>query len=204
MKKKQLNASTLKVILTIVFTLIALAGVALFNISKSQLQEFSAEVSKKVVDADASRNNLDTLKKIQTELEEQKEVIERTNSIVADSKSYMYQDQIIADLNDYASRAGINITNLDFSTGQADASGTPAAPAPATPGATIAPAPAGVKSSSVSITLQNPVEYNNILRFIKLIEQNLTKMQISNVSLSKDTAGSKVTSDALKIEVYVK
>jgi hypothetical protein len=119
---------------------------------------------------------------------------------VADSQSYQYQNQIIGDLNDYANKAGIAITSIDFVADTPAATTTP--PAGTRTPTTIAPA--GVKSTSVSITLQNPVPYDNMLRFIHSIEQNLTKMQISKIGLAKGSSGNAVTSEILTIQVYIK
>ena len=44
----------------------------------------------------------------------------------------------------------------------------------------------------------------SMLRFVKSIEQNLTKMQISKIGLSKDANSNNVTSDVLTIEVYIR
>ncbi|MFI5212624.1 MAG: hypothetical protein ACHQTE_01560, partial [Candidatus Saccharimonadales bacterium] len=62
----------------------------------------------------------------------------------------------------------------------------------------------GVKSTSVAVTLVNPINYNNLLTFVKLIEQNLTKMQVSKIGLSKDPSSNKIISDALTVEVYIR
>lgn len=204
MKKKQLTATSLRAILSVGIILIVAICVGVFIVANNKLKEVAIDVSRASIDADASRNNLQALKTIQAELEQQKETIERTRSIVADSQSYQYQNQIISDLNNYAQQAGLTITNLDFGATTTGGTSTPA-PTPgatATPGAT--PAPAGVKSTSVSVTLSNPIEYKTLLNFIRLIEQNLTKMQVSKVGLSSDAEGGKVTSDTLSIEVYVK
>ena len=209
MSKKPLTATTFRAILSVSIFLIIGAGVALFIVANNQLRTLATDVSKISIDADASGNNLQTLKRLEAELNQQKETIQRTNSIVAESQSYQYQNQIISDLNNYANRAGISITNLDFSATQA-AGGTAATPsqqpaAPTTPGAsTTTPAPSSsMKSTSVSVTIANPVNYQSLLNFVRLIEQNLTKMQISSVGLSSGENGG-VSSDALTIEVYIR
>lgn len=194
---KDLSATKLRLILSLsLFFTIILGGVG-FSIIHSTLDSFAVDVSHKVADAGASRDNVQSLQKIQQTLTNRQAVIQKVDNIVAESKSYQYQDQIITDLNNYASRAGVSITNINFTDSQATAPAG-STPAPATP------APSGVKSSSATITLANPVDYLKILRFITYIEQNLTKMQISKINLSKDTSGKGVTSEAFAIEVYVK
>jgi TolA-binding protein len=203
MSKKHLTATGLRVILSITLFLIVAVAITLFYFANAKLKDIAVEVSHTQVDSNASQNNVQSLQRIQQELTSQQATIDRTNNIVADSQSYQYQNQILSDLNDYAAQAGIKITNLDF--GSTSTAATPAPTTPAVPGATVAPPiPAGVKSTSVSVTLQNPIKYEALLTFIKSIEQNLTKMQISKVSLSKDASGSGVTSGALTIEVYIR
>jgi hypothetical protein len=199
MKGKPLTPTGLRLILSIsLFVITGIGGVA-FSFVNETLEKVAIDVNHKAVDASASQNNFQTLQSIQHQLEEKKDVVERARSIVADSQSYQYQDQIITDLSDYAKRSNIEITNMDFS------AATQAGAAPkTTPSALTAPTPTGVKSTSVSVTLKNPVNYNNLLQFIYAIEQNLTKMQVSKVGLSKDATGGGITSDLLTIEVYVR
>ena len=197
MKRHPLTATSLRVILSVSMFIVAAVGGVAFWVANSKLEEYAVEVSHTSADATASRDNLQNLQKIQQELEEDKEVVQRTSSIVADSQSYQYQNQIITDLNDYAAKAGIAITNINFASTTTQT--TPGTPTPAAP-----TTPSGVKSMPVSITIKNPVDYLNLLKFVNSIEENLTKMQISRINLSKDPTRNSVTSDALTIEVYVR
>lgn len=201
MSLKNLAPSKLRLILTATLFLTLITAGVIFYFASANLRSVATAVSHKVADANASRNNLENLKKIERFLAEQQDTIARVDSIVADSQSYQYQDQIILDLNSYAAKAGIAITNFDFA---AAATATPAAPVAGAPAATPAPATGGVKSTTVSISVANPVDYIRLLKFIKSIEQNLTKMQISKIGLSKGTNANEVSTDALTIEIYVR
>jgi len=196
-KGKPLQATTLRLILIISLFLGAVVATGIFILVADRLRDTATEASHILAQANNSQNDIQVLQRIEDELKKNKDVAERASSIVADSQSYQYQDQIIKDLTDYATKSGITITNFDFGTTKSTTSGTQS-PAPTEP-----QTPAGVKSTSVSITLKNPVSYERILRFIHSVEQNLTKMQISKVGLSKES-GSNITSDALTIEVYVR
>ncbi|QQG51041.1 MAG: hypothetical protein HZB75_00835 [Candidatus Saccharibacteria bacterium] len=201
MKRKTLTASMLRLYLSLsLFAITLLAGGALYFINE-QLRAYAGEVSKVTAEANSSQNNVQALQKVQEELEKNKEVKERARNIVADNQSYQYQNQIITDLNGYAKKAGVTITNIDFSAGS---TATPTTPSTPKSGTTTTPAaPSGVKSTSASITLKNPVSYTRLLRFIKSIEDNLTKMQISRVGLARGT-DNQITSEALSIEVYIR
>jgi len=192
-RNKPMTATKLRLYLSISLFMIVLLAVAALYFVNDKLQTYATEISQVAAQAQESQNNVQSLQRIQQELASNKSVIERTRDIVADSKSYQYQDQIIKDLNDYAQQSGITITNMDFT---ATASTT----APTT---STTSAPTGVKSTSVSVTLKSPVDYISLLRFIRSIEQNLTKMQVSRVSLSK-SENNQVTSEALTIEVYIR
>ena len=193
---RSLTATQLRLILSgLMFVIMLLTGVG-FVFVNSQLKNYAIEVSHVVADANASRDNLQNLQKIETQLGDDQDIVQKTNSIVAESQSYQYQDQIITDINNYASRAGIGITDINFSTQAATAPGAQTTP--------NAPTPSGVKSSPVAITLKNPINYENMLRFIRSIEQNLTKMQVSRINLSKDAATNGVTSDILTLQVYIR
>lgn len=195
---RSITATQLRLILVIaMFLTAALSTIGVWFVN-SQLKNYAVEVSHVSADAAASRSNLQNLQTLEKRLADDQAIIQKTSSIVAESQSYLYQDQIITDINNYAAKAGISITDINFGIGTttAPAQGS----APATPST---PAPSGVKSVSVSITLKNPVNYTNLLKLVKSIEQNLTKMQISRINLSKDTSGG-VTSDVLTLQVYVR
>lgn len=195
MMKGPLTATKLRLMLSLSLGVITLIAAGLFAFADSQLRQLAIEVNHKTVDANASQNNLTTLEKVQDILENEKTVVERARSIVADSKSYQYQDQIITDLNGFAAKNGVSITNVNFSS----TSGTTTPPA-----STVAPV-SGLKSTTVVVTLKTPVNYNNLLRFLASIEQNLTKMQVSKVTLSRGSAtGTDINTDALTIEVYIR
>lgn len=201
--KGPMTATKLRLILSCSLVLVAGILVGIFVYFYSQLETAATETNHTVVDAAASQNNIATLDKIEDFLKENSQVVERARSIVADSQSYQYQDQIITDLNDFANRNNVTITNVDFTGTNQPAANT------ATPGVT-APAPTpqpagGIKSTSATVTIKTPVNYDDLLRFLESIERNLTKMQVSKVSLSRGSAtGNDIVSDALTIEVYIR
>jgi len=191
-KMKDITPSNLRAILSVSLFVITGIGIGIFVLANGQLQQYASTVSQVAAQASASENSLATLQKLKTVLGGVQNVITRTNSIVADSQGYQYQDQIITDLNQFAANAGIGIANVSF------------ASAGKTAVASGGVVPSGVKSTSVTVALVNPVNYAHLLGFIQSIEQNLTKMQISRVSISKGTTGNTVSSDVLTIEVYIR
>ena len=206
MKSTPMTATRLRLILSSTLILIAIATAGAFIYFYGPLQSFAVETNHASVDAAASENNLATLEKVKDFLAKNSSVVERAQEIVAESKSYQYQDQIITDLNKFASASGLTITNVDFAGGNATAPSSTSTGTQQSQTQAAQPAASSLRSTSATITLKTPVDYNAYLNFVHAIEQNLTKMQISKLSLSHDEAagGNAVISEALKIEVYIK
>lgn len=222
------SASRLRLSLFITMALAVIAIVALVIYGVRYLDSYAIEVSETVYQSSTSNERLAGVRQQAGALDDYESVAKRARQIVAESQTYLYQDVIIHDLHDFAKQAGVQITNFDFASGDSGDSGG-AAPAPvAAPDPALDPVAEGaaggsglaedgmplpgavepasqLKSTTVNITLDNPVNYRNLLRFIHYIEQNLTKMQISSIALSGATeSNSDVTSDSLTIEVYIR
>ncbi len=200
---KGLTPTRLRIVLVAtILLLVAIAGAGYWFVY-GQLTSFAQEVSKEAVEANASANDLRNLQQLENRLKEEAVAITRTKNIVAESQSYQYQDQIIKDLSLYAKTAGVAISGYSFDSVGA----TTAAPAPApAPGTTALPAiPAGLKTSSISVTLKTPVNYKALMRFVHAIELNLTKMQLTGISITQTPENKETVSvNPLTIEVYIK
>ncbi len=207
MIEKTINGMTavqLRMILIGSIVAIVVLGSVGFYFMQSKLNSFAVEVSHANEDAATSVNDISILQGVQKKLTDNQGNVERTKKIVADSKAYTYQDQIIKDLNAYAARAGITIASYTFN-GAAATAGSNAATAT---GGTVGTAATqqtipGLKSTTVSITLKPPTKYENLLNFVHSVEQNLTKMQIAGIALTKAQSASDVSTNALSIEVYI-
>jgi len=218
MKSAKMNAQLFRIVL--VLCLIALIGLgsAGFYFVQNLLRTKSQEISKLNSEASASEEKLSALSKMKVYLDEHKSSQDKAEHIVAESKKYKYQNDIIDSLSKIAAESGINIVSYTFVEGASAAptAGTTPAPGPAT----SPTSPAGnadsatpvstLKSKSVTAAIKSPVPYKNLITFIRKIEGNSKKMQISNVSISRSAADSKqansqaVSSDSFLIEVYVR
>jgi hypothetical protein len=194
----------LRLILGFSLIILSVLGVGVFAFGYGQIKDFvvtAQDVASKAQTSQSSIQDLATTKKF---LETNADAVNRANQLVAESKSYVYQDQVISDINKYASEAGLVITNITFTAATTTATGG-AASTPAAGSATAAPS--GVKSITANVTVQNPTDYLAMLNFIHLIEQSLFRMQISQVGISAsgdDKHPNQVSSDVLTIEVYVR
>ncbi len=193
------NAIRLRLVLVSIVCLLAIIAVGTGALGISYLNKRAVEVQHVAYDANKSDDRLQGIQALTKTLESNKEAVERAKQVVAESKSYEYQNVIIRDLQAMAKRANVEITNFNFSgTGTPATAGKSAAPSTPKPGG-------GLQSTTVNITLRTPVNYHDMLNFIHYVEQNLTKMQISKVGLAgvadNPTA---VESETLTIEVYIR
>ncbi len=205
-----LTASRLRLVLSITTVLIILAGGGIFYLAYNKLDTTAAEVGERVASAKQSESTVQRLESLQEELELKRDTIDMTSQVVADSQNYAYQDRLVNDLTVYANRANLRIRTISFSSQAGSSGSTPATPSTpeGSPGsesgtATTPPASAGLKKATVDITLESPLNYRDLLNFLHYVEQNLTKLKVSKVSMTKSDAGN-VTIDVLNLEVYLK
>jgi hypothetical protein len=194
----------LRLILGFSLIILSVLGVGVFAFGYGQIKDFVVTAQDVASKAQTSQSSIQDLASTKKFLETNADAVNRANQLVAESKSYVYQDQVISDINKYASEAGLVITNITFTAATTTATGG-AASTPAAGSATAAPS--GVKSITANVTVQNPTDYLAMLNFIHLIEQSLFRMQISQVGISAsgdDKHPNQVSSDVLTIEVYVR
>jgi hypothetical protein len=115
--------------------------------------------------------------------------VERAASIVAETKTYQYQNQIIEDITLYANSVNVSILEFNFPDSSSSSSKKKTA----------------IKSITAEVTLRKPVDYSNFISFLKYIEHNLTRMQITNISISPNSENpALIDSPTIGLEVYVK
>ena len=206
-KKFTLTATNLRIILAVSLVVITAIGASGFTLAYNWLDGFAADASTVASHAAASESELQELSQTEKMLKTQHHAVERASKIAAESKSYQYQDQIINDLNDFARKAGITIADITFADNNAKGSSSSSSSSSSKTGTSL-PAIAGLKATTASVTVKNPVEYRKLLTFMYLVEQSLTKMRIANVDLSRSTAQGQppdsITSNTLTIEVYLR
>lgn len=200
--EKQLQNLTPSIFrLILIGTMVLLLGAfgGCFYLFRNQLDAYAGQVKNDNYAAAVSSNDVNRLQEIQQQLENDHVAVTRAKSIVADSQSYQYQNQIIGDINQYAVSSGVTITSYTFNT---DIDKKP--PVPTVNPNPLTIAPAGLKTLSAVVSVKSPVNYTAIMRFIHSIEINLTKMQLAGVSFTKGTNSTDVTVNPITIEVYTR
>jgi len=186
------SLSTTRIVnLALVAALLALLFSLGFGIylMHSQLSAYAVTVDHLKTDSEINQQSLENAQKLRRALEVNADSVDRAAEIVADTKYYEYQDQIVKDISSYAAATGITVLGFDFSTSN-------------TAKTTNVP---GLNTVVVSLSLRSPVQYGSYLRFLKLIERNLTKMQVTQLDISNDlkTSGT-VSSPVITVEAFVR
>lgn len=189
-----LTPTRLRIILSTSLALIVLAGAGIFYLAYNKLGDTAAETGASAAQARESQDTLQRLQSLKGELEEKKDIVAMASNVMANGQNYAYQDLLVRDLTVYANRADLKIKNISFS-GQGASTTT-------TEG-TVAPTSGGPRTATVDITLETPVDYRNLLNFLHYVEQNLTKLKVGRVSMTKSDSDG-VMIDALNLEVYVR
>lgn len=200
-KKTRLDAVKLRLILIGLIVLMLLVFVGGVYGALSYLGSYAKEVNAVIVKADESNDEVDRIQQLSQQLNKDRAAFNNAKEVVAQSKSYKYQNTIIDDVQNMAARSGVAITSFDFTSDAAAAastttSSTTSQATPATSG--------GLRTSTATITVAGPVEYDKMLNFMHSIEQNLTKMQIKSTSFARDAkAPTLLGSQQITIEVYI-
>ena len=196
--KKVLNASIARIILSLLLLIILSAMVGLVIFAYSFLSKTSEEVGKMQTEAIAVDAKIQSLLASKSQLDRNSDTVKKAKNIVSESKLYQYQNQIIQDLNTYADRAGIPIKAFSFQNEPTTSAKT------ATSSKRTPASPAGVKSTFVSIQLGDHIAYTKFLHFLSLIEKNVTRMQLSGVSISRGANNHEISIQSLEVKVYTR
>lgn len=196
--KKVLNASIARIILSLLLLIILSAMVGLVIFAYSFLSKTSEEVGKMQTEATAVDAKIQSLLASKSQLDRNSDTVKKAKNIVSESKLYQYQNQIIQDLNTYADRAGIPIKSFSFQNEPTTSAKT------ATSSKQTYASPAGVKSTFVSIQLGDHIDYTKFLHFLSLIEKNVTRMQLSGVSISRGANNHEISIQSLEVKVYTR
>ncbi len=183
-------AIILNFVLIISVAILGVISISGVFFAQSKLAAFVTQTDHLKTDAELNEQNIATGEKLKTVLASNAANIQRVEQVVADTKSYQYQDQIVRDINKYADTAGITILGFNFVQSGVTTKGA----ASTTP-----------KTLTAIITTNNPINYTDFLHFLRLVEANLTKMQVTQIDLQANTdKAGLIDSQTITLQVYVK
>lgn len=190
MKRKPLDAAMLRWVLLGLIVLFVGLGIGGTWYLQGILDEKMSSTNKVKAEAANSNSSLARAQALKIYLQNHQTDVQKTAQIVASTAAYKYQDQIVEDITRYAKTAGLKVLGFEFPIA---ASNNKQVTVP------------GVNSITASVTLDNPVLYRDYVLFLKLIEQNLTKMQITDISITPDKLNPNlINNPVVGLEVYIK
>jgi hypothetical protein len=187
MKKSNIKATTLRTTMIVLLFIVIGLSITGFYFTQDWLGKFATEINSTAPKSTVGSTNAEAIKQLQDDIAKHQADTTKADAIIASSKDY--QSQVTQDLNKYASSASVMIANYSF----AQSAGTALTPL------------TGLQTSSATITLTNPVPFTNFMKFLKAIESNLPKMQLTGIDLTPATGSNDaVTVKPLTIEVYTR
>lgn len=212
----KISAKIMNWILIVTCLLMISLTITVFVFGLSVLSATATVTDHAKIDAELASDEIETITQLKSFIDNNPELVGKTNSVIASAKEYQYQDEVLRDIQRFASESGVRIQSFTFeSTEQAAAGATPATPTPATPttpaptipGITLTPPtlPSGVKTANASLTLARPLTYTNLLRFIKRMERSPTQFNIQPMTLQVDPLNrSLMQSTTIELKVFTK
>lgn len=163
-RQKPGKAAQLRGLLTLLFLLVIAGGAGLYYLSLDTLKEYATEVNNKVIDSEASAKQVQQLQTLESQLSQSDGLISKANDIFATEGNF--QSQAIRDVRRYAQLTNLTIQTTTFNE---DAS-TP-------------------NSRSFIVEIGSPASYQNFIRFLRGIENNIPKMEVTELKISRSTSG---------------
>lgn len=190
-KKTEIKATTVKTFLSFFVILILLFSVGGFYFAQDKLQAFAREVNT-IVASSVRKKDSSNSGENQILIDQYKGSYNKAVGLAIIGNEY--ESKIRQDLSQYASSAGITITNFDFSKVSTTIS-------PINSSLQIS----GITPKYVTINLTNPVKFNNLIQFFKFIEKSTPKMQVNSINIASiPNSNDNITVEQLIIEFYTR
>lgn len=192
MGNAKLTAVTLQYAFISLIILLIGGIVGIFFLAQTFMSQKALSTDHYRIDAELAQEEIVRLKQLETILKTEKSTIDKTARIVAQSQAYQFQDQVITDITAYAKQNNIEVLSFDFG---------------AKPGA--APQGTGTGSAQqktiVTVQLNNDIPFDSFLRFLKSVEQNITKMQLTGIALQPNvTKPNLILAPTIELEVFLR
>ncbi len=186
-------------VLKVIIVLLVIGTISGLYFANKKLVTIAQDTSKLKADVAVGDKQLKTYQQTKIQVDELSYVNELANTVLPANQD---QSAIVAELSEFANRSGLTVSQITFSdTSKAATSAAPPSSSSAA-GKTALTVPKGVLVVPVEIQLKSGSKYSNLLSFLKTIESNRRKSQVTNITLtpdSKDRANLSQVSIALNL-----
>jgi hypothetical protein len=188
MKKTYMKATSFRAAMGFVVALIIGGSIFGFYTAQDMLTTYAKEISEKIPKADAQITQTAATNKLKSDITLYKSTADKAASMLASD-----QDMISQRLNSFATSTNLSISNTTFS--QPSPTGTVGSTPPLI----------GAVPNFATITISNPTNFSNLMRFIKAIEGSMPKMRVTNLIISQTSRlSNNVQVNPITIEYYTK
>lgn len=185
---KQINLA-----LKISLSMLILLSVAGLYFANQKLTSIATETSQLKADVIVGQKQLAVYEKTKVQVESLSYVNELANKVLPTDTN---QSAIVAEISEFALRSTLTLNQITF----ADTSQNVIAPKSTKSTLLV---PKGVVVIPVTIQIKAGAKYTNLLSFLKIIEDNQRKSQVTNISLTPDSKDrSKLSSVTIQLNMY--
>ena len=189
--KISMNATTLRMVMIAAIILMTLGAIVGFSVFRQSMMDSINDSQLDSNVTDASKMTAQQTQTLKTKIAKLKGTSDKLPALTLTSQNY--KDEVTKDLNKYAQLSGVSISgDIGFAR-------------PATPVVSSQLRFGSVTSMPAVVTLSNPVQISNYLKFIKLIEDNSPLMQLAGISISQSQdSKTEIVSEPIIIEVLTR
>lgn len=180
--------------------LVVVAGVGLY-IANKQLTTTAQKTAELKATVEVDDNQLGVYERTKAQVEELNYVNELADTVLPPDED---QSAVVAELSEFARRAGLGVEQISFVSAQ----DTPQATTPQqnTGGAKgVSTIPKGVKVVPIMIEFGEGSEYSGLLEFLRTLESNRRKNQVTNITLTPNPKNQAVfTKISISLNLYTR
>jgi Tfp pilus assembly protein PilO len=148
---------------------IVCAGLGLY-MADSRLAHVAKETSRLKAEVEVQQKQLTIYEATRTKIEDLSYVDDLADKVLPSTQD---QSLVVAEVSQFAVRSNLSVAQISF-TEQPSTAKKPAS------------APGGVTVTPLTVQLKAGARYDDLLNFLKQVEQNRRKMQVSDINLSPD------------------
>lgn len=188
MTPRKMNKA-LKISLALLAVLVAVG----IYFADKQLQSVAGGISRLRAEIEITNQNVDNYELTKTKIDELSYVKELADEILPQTEE---QSIIVAELSEFAKRSNLTTGSIEFTDESSSSAGSSASK--------TKKAPAGVEVVSVVFSVSEEASYQDVLEFLRYIEGNRRKMQVTRVSLTPGSDGQKIADLTISLNLFVK
>ncbi len=190
MTPKKMN-KTLKAILVVSIV----AAMALLYFANQKLTSMAEQTARLKAESQVAEQQIQTYQKTKEKVESLDYVNELAGKVLPENEE---QSVIVAELSQFALRSRLSVAQINFpesNTGSSRRSTTE----------TNIAVPKGVATIPITIQFADDSRYENLLEFLRYVEENRRKMQVTNISLTPNSEDrSRLSEVTVSINLYSK